>query len=233
MVDVARVKGFRRLVSRTVPVQATGEFWVGPRATSLAPVRGGAFRLVWTEVTILAELVTTRPRGTLDVLPEEAGRWQRIERLARDIAGRYGFGEIRTPTFEHTELIHRLGASTDVVQKETYDFTDRGGRQLTLRPEGTAPAVRALLQAGAFGKGLPVKVFYVTLSAFRYERKGRRPDFSDAARPEEGRALLDALAAGLRDRGVSVQTGVFGADMHVRAENSGPVTILLDSRKAF
>ncbi len=118
----------------------------------------------------MAELVTTRPRGTLDVLPDEAGRWQRIERLARDLAGRYGFGELRTPTFEHTELIHRLGASTDVVQKETYDFTDRGGRQLTLRPEGTAPAVRALLQGGAFGRGLPVKVFYVTLSAFRYER---------------------------------------------------------------
>ena len=118
----------------------------------------------------MAELVTTRPRGTLDVLPDEAGRWQRVERLARAWAGRYGFGEIRTPTFEHTELIHRLGASTDVVQKETYDFTDRGGRQLTLRPEGTAPAVRALLQAGAFAKALPVKVFYVTLSAFRYER---------------------------------------------------------------
>lgn len=118
----------------------------------------------------MADPVVGRPRGTLDVLPEEAGRWQRVERLARDLAGGYGFGEIRTPTFEHTELIHRLGTSTDVVQKETYDFTDRGGRQITLRPEGTAPVVRALLQAGAFGKALPVKVYYLTLSAFRYER---------------------------------------------------------------
>jgi histidyl-tRNA synthetase len=118
----------------------------------------------------LAELVATRPRGTLDVLPAEAGRWQRVERIARDLAARYGFGEIRTPAFEHTELIHRLGASTDVVQKETYDFVDRGGRRLTLRPEGTAPAVRAVLQGGLLNQGLPVKVYYVNLSAFRYER---------------------------------------------------------------
>lgn len=113
---------------------------------------------------------TPRPRGTEDVLPGEAVQWQRLEGIARDLAGRYGFGEIRTPSFEHTELIHRVGESTDVVQKETYDFTDRGGRSLTLRPEGTAPVVRACLQGGGFGGSLPIKVFYVTMSAFRYER---------------------------------------------------------------
>lgn len=118
----------------------------------------------------MAVRVVSRPRGTEDVLPPAGGRWQRLERLARELAARYGFAEIRTPTFEHTELVHRVGESTDVVQKETYDFVDRGGRQLSLRPEGTAPAVRACLQGGLTAAGLPVKVFYVGLSAFRYER---------------------------------------------------------------
>ena len=117
----------------------------------------------------MAEAVP-RPRGTEDMLPADAPRWQRLERIARELATRYGFGEIRTPSFEHTELIHRVGESTDVVQKETYDFPDRGGRSLTLRPEGTAPVVRACLQGRLFGGALPVKVFYVTMPAFRYER---------------------------------------------------------------
>ena len=117
----------------------------------------------------MAEAVP-RPRGTEDMLPVDAPRWQRLERIARDLAARYGFGEIRTPSFEHTELIHRVGESTDVVQKETYDFPDRGGRSLTLRPEGTAPVVRACLQGRLFGGALPVKVCYVTMPAFRYER---------------------------------------------------------------
>jgi len=121
-------------------------------------------------VRVLAASVTPRARGTEDVLPGEVLRWRRLEGIARELAGRYGFGEIRTPSFEYTELIHRVGESTDVVQKETYDFIDRGGRSLTLRPEGTAPVVRACLQGGLFGGSLPIKVFYVTLSAFRYER---------------------------------------------------------------
>jgi histidyl-tRNA synthetase len=112
-----------------------------------------------------------RPRGTEDVLPAEAARWQALEAVCRALARRYGFGELRTPTFEHSEVFHRhLGDATDVVQKETYDFTDRGGRALTLRPEGTAGAVRAFLQAGLHGGPLPCKLYYVTLSAFRYER---------------------------------------------------------------
>jgi len=112
----------------------------------------------------------TRARGTEDVLPAAAGRWTRLERIARELAARHGFGEVRTPIFEHTELVHRVGASTDVVQKETYDFSDRGGRSLTLRPEGTAPVVRACLQGRLLDQGLPVKLCYVTLAAFRYER---------------------------------------------------------------
>lgn len=148
--------------------------WVGPR-DDLAPGKGrGRFcvspRGPGEADGDLAEPVSTRPRGTEDVLPDETPRWRRVERIARESAARAGFGEIRTPTFEHTELIHRIGDSTDVVQKETYDFSDRGGRSLTLRPEGTAPVVRACMQGGLLGGALPIKVFYVTLSAFRYER---------------------------------------------------------------
>ncbi len=112
-----------------------------------------------------------RPRGTEDVFPEAAARWRALEAVCHGLARRYGYGELRTPTFEHSEVFHRfLGDATDVVQKETYDFKDRGERELTLRPEGTAGAVRAFLQAGLQGGALPRKLCYVTLSAFRYER---------------------------------------------------------------
>jgi histidyl-tRNA synthetase len=115
-------------------------------------------------------MLTTRPRGTEDVLPEAAARWQALEATARAVCRLYGFGEIRTPTFEHSELFHRLGESTDVVQKETYDFVDRGGRRLTLRPEGTAAVVRALLENHLDKGPLPVKLYYLNYAAFRYER---------------------------------------------------------------
>ena len=112
-----------------------------------------------------------RPRGTEDVFPEAATRWRGLEAVCRTLARRYGYGELRTPTFEHSEVFHRnLGDTTDVVQKETYDFKDRGGRELTLRPEGTAGTVRAFLQGGLQGGPMPCKLFYVTLSAFRSER---------------------------------------------------------------
>jgi histidyl-tRNA synthetase len=115
-------------------------------------------------------LATSRPRGTEDVLPTQVGQWQMVEAAARDLARVYGYGEIRTPIFEHSELIHRVGESTDVVQKEMYELIDRSGRKLTLRPEGTAPVARACLQANLFAQGLPVKVCYVNYAAFRYER---------------------------------------------------------------
>ena len=121
-------------------------------------------------------LVTTRPRGTEDILPAEAVRWRHVDAVARQLGDLYGDGEIRTPIFARCELIHRVGNSTDVAQKETYEFTDRSGRKLTLRPEGTAPVTRARLQANLFGQGLSVKVCYVNYPAFRYERpQARRP----------------------------------------------------------
>ena len=112
------------------------------------------------------------PKGTQDFLPEQTRRWQAVEQIARDVAGLYRFEEIRTPAFEDTALFHRgVGETSDIVTKETYTFTTRGGDDLTLRPEGTAPVVRALLEAGVLGQpGATAKVYYLNTPMFRYER---------------------------------------------------------------
>ena len=92
-------------------------------------------------------ILTTRPRGTNDFLPAETPRWQYVERTLLSTAALYGYGEIRTPTFEHTELFNRsVGDTTDVVQKEMYTFEDKGGRSITLRPEGTAGTLRSAIE---------------------------------------------------------------------------------------
>jgi len=110
------------------------------------------------------------PRGTRDLLPGEAERWRFMEETAINIARRYGFREIRTPIFEHTELFQRgVGTDTDIVDKEMYTFTDRGNRSMTLRPEGTAPVVRAFLQNNLGVGSDPGKLFYLG-PMFRYER---------------------------------------------------------------
>jgi histidyl-tRNA synthetase len=114
------------------------------------------------------------PRGTVDVLPPESVRWQRLEARLRALALRFGYGEIRTPMFESTDLFVRgVGEATDIVEKEMYTFVDKGGRSVTLRPEWTAPVVRALLQEKALGQE-PQRLFYAG-PIFRYERpqKGR------------------------------------------------------------
>jgi histidyl-tRNA synthetase len=116
------------------------------------------------------------PKGTQDILPADSGKWQAIEQTAREAAALYHFDEIRTPVFEHSELFHRgVGETTDIVNKETYTFTDRGGRSLTLRPEGTAGVVRAAIEGGFLNdQGARLKVFYIGPN-FRYEKpqKGR------------------------------------------------------------
>ena len=115
-------------------------------------------------------LITKAIRGTQDVLPGESHKWQYIEQTALSIARDFGFREMRTPVFEHTELFHRsVGENTDVVQKEMYTFDDKGGRSITLRPEGTAGAARALLEHGLNNEALPIKVAYIT-SCYRYEK---------------------------------------------------------------
>ncbi|PLS15619.1 histidine--tRNA ligase [Bacillus sp. M6-12] len=111
------------------------------------------------------------PRGTQDILPGQSEIWQYIENTAREICRRYQYHEIRTPIFENTELFLRgVGDTTDIVQKEMYSFQDRGGRDITLRPEGTAPVVRSFVEHKMFGlPSQPVKLFYFG-PMFRYER---------------------------------------------------------------
>ncbi len=118
-------------------------------------------------------------RGTQDILPADADKWNYVEGVIRDLCRRYGYGEIRTPMLEATELFLRgIGDTTDVVTKEMYTFTDRGGRSITLRPENTASAVRAYLEHKLYGDGAVQKFFYIG-SMFRYDRPqaGRYREF--------------------------------------------------------
>lgn len=124
-------------------------------------------------------LITNAPKGTLDLLPKESYKTQYVESTVREVAENFGFLEMRTPVFEHTELFHRsVGETTDVVQKEMYTFEDKGGRSVTLRPEGTAGAARAFLENGLFNDPLPQKIYYLT-SCYRYEKPqaGRLREF--------------------------------------------------------
>lgn len=111
------------------------------------------------------------PRGTQDILPGEVEKWQLIENKARELCEKYQYHEIRTPIFEHTDLFLRgVGDTTDIVQKEMYTFEDRGGRSITLRPEGTASTVRSFVEKKMFGyANQPVKLYYMG-PMFRYER---------------------------------------------------------------
>ncbi len=119
------------------------------------------------------------PKGTKDVLPDQSYKWRYIEDTAREVARAYNLKEIRTPTFEYTELFSRgVGETTDVVNKEMYTFEDKHGRSITLKPEGTAGAVRMFIENGLASSPLPVKTYYFT-PAFRYERPqaGRLREF--------------------------------------------------------
>ncbi|MEQ8235564.1 MAG: histidine--tRNA ligase [Syntrophomonadaceae bacterium] len=110
------------------------------------------------------------PRGTYDVLPPETAKWQYVEGVLRDTARLFGYSEVRTPIFEHTELFERgVGDTTDIVTKEMYTFEDKANRSLTLRPEGTASCVRALVEHSVYGGIMPVKWYY-SGPMFRYDR---------------------------------------------------------------
>jgi len=110
-----------------------------------------------------------KPRGTADIFSPEVERWQHVEGVARNLCREYNYGEIRIPEFEHTELFLRIGEVTDIVQKEMYTFLDRGGRSLTLRPEGTVGVARSFIENKLYGGVLPVKFYYLG-PMFRYER---------------------------------------------------------------
>ena len=124
-------------------------------------------------------LITKKIKGTEDVLPRQSYRWQFVENIMREESRAYGFREMRTPVFEHTELFARgVGQTTDVVQKEMYTFDTKGGESVTLRPEGTACAARAVLEHALENEGLPIKASYF-VSCYRYEKPqaGRLREF--------------------------------------------------------
>ena len=133
-------------------------------------------------------VITKKIKGTEDVLPKQSYRWQFVENIMREEAANFGFKEIRTPVFEHTELFARgVGQTTDVVQKEMYTFDTKGGESVTLRPEGTAGAARAVLEHALTNEGLPIKAYYLT-SCYRYEKPqaGRLREFHQFGIEEYG-----------------------------------------------
>ncbi len=110
------------------------------------------------------------PKGTKDVLPDESYKWHYVEKIVREVAESFGADEIRTPTFEHTELFLRgVGDTTDIVNKEMYTFEDKGKRSITLKPEGTAGVARSFIENGLSNRAMPLKMYYIT-PVFRYER---------------------------------------------------------------
>ncbi len=124
-------------------------------------------------------MLTQAPKGTNDILPDDIYRWHHVEREFAALCAQFGYREIRIPVFEHTELFHRgVGETTDIVQKEMYTFDDKGGRSLTLRPEGTAGVVRSYIEHGMASMAQPVKLYY-NITAYRYEKmqKGRYREF--------------------------------------------------------
>lgn len=116
-------------------------------------------------------MLTNAPKGTKDVLPGESYKWQYVENKIRDICAKFGYREIRTPIFEHTELFLRgVGGTTDIVQKEMYTFLDKGNRSITLRPEGTAGVVRSFIENNLYAESQPTKMYYLSAPIFRYEQ---------------------------------------------------------------
>ncbi len=148
-------------------------------------------------------LITKKIKGTEDVLPKDSYRWQFVEDIIQQEAKKFGFKEIRTPVFEHTELFSRgVGQTTDVVQKEMYTFETKGKEMVTLRPEGTAGAARAVLEHSLVNDGLPIKAFY-QISCYRYEKPqaGRLREFHQFGIEEYGTdsPLADAEVISLAD----------------------------------
>ena len=152
------------------------------------------------------------PKGTKDVLPDQSYKWQFIEDCARSTAFAFGMKEVRTPVFEHTELFARgVGDTTDIVNKEMYTFLDKGGRSVTLKPEGTAGVARMFVEKGLSSSVLPLKAFYIT-PCFRYERPqaGRLREFHQfgiemfgAASPSADAEVIFAASSFLEKLGIT------------------------------
>lgn len=152
-------------------------------------------------------MLTTRPRGTNDILPGKIEKWHYLENLLRNISLLYGYEEIRTPIFEHTELFLRsVGETSDIVEKEMYTFIDRGERSLTLRPEGTASTVRAFVENKLFAESLPGKLYYLG-PMFRYDRPqaGRYRQFH-----QFGVEVIGSRDPGLDAEVIAMAMDIFG-----------------------
>ncbi len=154
------------------------------------------------------DLLVKRPKGTKDTVPAEVYKWHTVEKVTSDTAEQFGFREIRVPTFEETGLFVRsVGDTTDVVQKEMYTVTAKGDDEFTLRPEGTAGVMRAMLENGIMNEGFPQKVYYL-ISCFRHEnvQAGRLREFHQfgcemvvSASPSSDADII-ALAKSVLDR---------------------------------
>ncbi|MDU4828894.1 MAG: histidine--tRNA ligase, partial [Clostridium perfringens] len=160
-------------------------------------------------------------KGTKDMLPNDAYKWHYIEEKLRKISAEYGIREIRTPMFEATELFKRgVGETTDVVQKEMYTFEDKGGRSITLKPEGTAPAVRAFIENSLYADAQPTKMFYFT-PCFRYEKmqKGRLREFHQYGIEVFGsqEASIDAEILSLVMRALTEDFGIKGLSLNINS----------------
>lgn len=162
------------------------------------------------------------PRGTNDVMPSESYKWQYLECKFREACRKFGYSEIRTPVFEHTELFERgVGETTDVVQKEMYTFNDKGDRSITLKPEGTAPVVRSFIENKLYAEVQPSKIYYIT-PCFRYERPqaGRLRAFhqfgaevfgsGESSMDAEVMALVDSFLKGLGLKNIELRINSIG-----------------------
>lgn len=165
-------------------------------------------------------MLTNIPRGTKDILPDQVYQWQQVENTFFELCRRYGFHEIRTPMFEHTELFARgVGDTTDIVEKQMYTFDDNGGRSLTLKPEGTASLVRAFVEHKLYAESLPLKLCY-NISCFRYEKPqaGRLREFHQLGAEVLGAAnmMADAEVIGLASDFLT-ELGVRDLELHINS----------------
>ncbi len=166
-------------------------------------------------------MLTQAPKGTHDVTVKESYKWQYVEERIRKMTALCGLREIRTPTFEHTELFLRsVGNTTDVVQKEMYTFLDKGGRSITLKPEGTASVVRSFIESGMVSESMPAKMYYLTMPNFRYEKpqKGRLREFHQFGVEVFGASLPteDAELIGMA-WDLTHELGISGLQLHINS----------------
>ena len=174
------------------------------------------------------------PRGTNDVLPSDSYKWRYVEAVADKTALAAGYKEVRFPTFEETELFARgVGDTTDIVQKEMYTFDDKGGRSMTLRPEGTASAVRLSLENGLLGGALPLKLYY-KINVFRYDKPqaGRYREFNQfgmelygAQSPFADAELIEMAQMFLKNLGINLVKSVSSEVIVAVAGSSGKMRL--------